>query len=221
MNDQPVITANKEGWQTSQDFELAFWKNDWPFRNLPLPELREARHADAVWLLKQFGIEQVEGTREFNGLRGKVLEVGCGPIGLFELCEGVEITAQDTLMDAYARELPYSTLGKRGASNYTGKDVSEFNEKFDAVICSNVLDHTADWVEFLENMAKLCNDGGKMIIFTESRGAPVLGHTQIFTGDQVARVLTALGAKNIPVRQILAVPPGGHCDYRNFIMAEF
>lgn len=193
---KPQPSANAESWTDSQRYELDFWKNRWPYRDWPLAKLQELRHADATWVLKNLGFTS-SGPRTWEGFAGSVLEVGCGPIGFFELVEGVDVTANDSLMAAYAAEIPYATLGRRGSANYVTTQMQQFTQKFCFVLCSNVLDHTADWMEFLELLSSCVEPGGQLLLITDTRGRPMEGHTQVFSPAQLQRALRWLGMKTV------------------------
>lgn len=209
-----TITANKEGWKDSQIFELKFWRESWPYRDWELDRLQELRHGDAKWLLSNMGFKP-SGEYSFEGFQGRCLEVGCGPLGFFELVEGVETTAIDTLMGPYSRHLSFSTLGRRGNATYLDVDISDVSERFDFVVCSNVLDHTSDWVEFLELLTSKVSRGGQLILMTDTRGYPVEGHTQVFTPDQLMRVLKYMGGEEV-LHYHVQDSKDGHCDKQLF-----
>ncbi|HGJ8019535.1 TPA: hypothetical protein ACJX2O_005299, partial [Pseudomonas aeruginosa] len=97
-----VASADPEQWIHSQEYELSFWKDKWPYRHLSVEELQEARHKDAMWFLGKMGFTYGSSHYRYEGFEGKVLEVGSGPIGFFEKVEGVTVTAQDSLMGLYA-----------------------------------------------------------------------------------------------------------------------
>lgn len=215
---KPVtVTANAEGWGDSQIIELNFWKNHWPYRNLTMPELQTLRANDARWLLTSMGFKQT-ADNAFEGFTGSVLEVGCGPMGFFELTEGVQATANDSLMEAYAKEIWYSTLGKRGNATYVPTPVQHIQEKFDFVVCSNVLDHTADWLEFYELLANRVNPTGQLILMTHTRGQPMPGHTQVFTPEQLVRVANWLGFSKV-YHHHASKSQDNHSDYHVFLRA--
>lgn len=209
------VTANPAGWTDSQEYELRYWRDEWPYRHMPIADLQRLRHEDAAWFLGEMGF-----ARPFSDFTGDVLEVGCGPIGFFELMNGVRVVAQDSLMAAYARALTFSKLGARGAAIYLARDIDQIDGTFDFVVCSNVLDHTADWIEFLQHCRNRLNPGGQLLLFTDSRGAPAPGHTQIFSPQQLVRVVNLLGAKHLIVSRAQAVNDG-HRDYTNTIRAAF
>ncbi|MGQ7818956.1 class I SAM-dependent methyltransferase [Metapseudomonas furukawaii] len=213
-------SADPEQWGKSQEYELSFWKEQWPYRHLSVAELQGNRHKDAMWFLGKMGFAKGETDFRFDGFDGEVLEVGCGPIGFFEKIDGIAVTAQDSLMKEYSEELPFSTLGKRGAATYVCVDVSELSGLFDFVVCSNVLDHTGDWIQFLSVCTKRLKKGGEFLLVTDSRGVPAEGHTQIFSHSQLIQVLELLGAQHFKV-DAFQREDGVHCDYRHFIRAVF
>lgn len=215
-----VASADSEQWIHSQEYELSFWKDKWPYRHLSVEELQEARHKDAMWFLGKMGFTYGSSHYRYEGFEGKVLEVGSGPIGFFEKVEGVTVTAQDSLMGLYAENLPFSILGERGSSCYIRDGVADIESAFDFVVCSNVLDHTADWIQFLVDCVGRLRTGGELLLVTDSRGVPAIGHTQIFSHDQLVRVLELLGAKQFKVKAVER-EDGVHCDYRHYFRVVF
>ncbi|HDQ7434237.1 TPA: hypothetical protein QBM20_005216, partial [Pseudomonas aeruginosa] len=59
-----------------------------------------------------------------------------------------------------------------------------------------------------------------LLLVTDSRGVPAIGHTQIFSHDQLVRVLELLGAKQFKVKAVER-EGGGHCDYRHYFRVIF
>ena len=209
------VSANPQQWTDSQRYELDFWINHWPYRFLPIDELQQLRHGDARWLLTRLGFQE-RSEYHFDGFTGTVLEVGCGPLGFFELTEDVEVTAIDSLTGLYAQEISYSTLGRRGNATYVDRNLQDIDEKFRFVVCSNVLDHTADWLEFLELLVNRIELGGELLLFTDTRGIPITGHTQVFTPDQVMRALRWQGLANVKHTRRESPTSEHHCDERFF-----
>jgi 2-polyprenyl-3-methyl-5-hydroxy-6-metoxy-1,4-benzoquinol methylase len=220
MSTTAAITSDPQGWATSQIYELNFWRNDWPYRTKPVTELQKHRHDVAIWFLKLMGFEELSEST-FKDFAGRVLEVGSGPIGFFELMDSVDVTAIDPLMRAYAEHLPFSLLGKRGSTLYSASAIDELPRHYNNfVVCSNVLDHTADWIETLELCTMRLQPGGELLLYTDSRGAPALGHTQVFTPGQLRRVLRILGATEFIIDKTdkNAVD---HADFTNILRVRF
>jgi 2-polyprenyl-3-methyl-5-hydroxy-6-metoxy-1,4-benzoquinol methylase len=216
----PELTVNKNEWPESQRYELLYWKEKWPYRTWPIEELQKLRHADATWLLSNLGFAKKDEFT-FQGFEGTVLEVGCGPLGFFELTRGVAVTAIDSLMKAYASEISYATLGARGAATYLDKNLEEITDTYRFVVCSNVLDHTADWMEFLEELVKRVSPDGELLLVTDTRSKPMVGHTQVFTPDHLKRALSWLGMKRVVQYRVDDQKNNNHCDWRVFARVGF
>lgn len=163
------MNAALEAWAAAQLEELEFWKHAWPHRDLPPEALQAVRFADAVWLLAALGFGPPDGHR-FAGFAGRVLEVGSGPVGFFEQVEGIACDAIDTLMAAYAWELPYARLGRHGATHYLDRPLEACRPDYDFVVCSNVLDRVADWRAFVPLLARALRPGGTLLLYTWCRG---------------------------------------------------
>jgi 2-polyprenyl-3-methyl-5-hydroxy-6-metoxy-1,4-benzoquinol methylase len=110
---------------------------------------------------------------------------------------GVEVTAIDTLMAPYAAEIPYSILGKRGATTYEAGRLEEATGAYRFVVCGNVLDYSDDWMEFLEAAVSRMAPGGELLLSTETRTRPSVGHSQVFTAAQLKRALKWLGLREM------------------------
>jgi 2-polyprenyl-3-methyl-5-hydroxy-6-metoxy-1,4-benzoquinol methylase len=91
---------------------------------------------------------------------------------------------------------------------------------FEYVVCSNVLDHTADWIEFLRDCCALLKPGGELLLITDSRGAPMEGHTQVFSPQPLRMVLKILGAQTFLIDRTETVTDG-HYDFRLYVRATF
>ncbi|MFZ6047192.1 class I SAM-dependent methyltransferase [Pseudomonas sp. CR3202] len=173
-----------------------------------------------MWFLGKMGFAKASSNYHYESFEGDILEVGSGPIGFFERVDKVSVTAQDSLMGLYAKNLPFSIIGRRGAVTYIQEDIADIDDVFDFVVCSNVLDHTADWIQFLIDCVKRVREGGELLLVTDSRGIPAVGHTQIFSHNQLVRTLELLGAKQFIVN-IVEREDGAHCDYRHYLRVAF
>ncbi len=210
-------------WSQDQDSELYFWKNTWPYRHLPHEQIVNGiRLQDAKWFLNSFGFAAVAeacgavSSNTYVGFRGDVLEVGCGPVGFFEAICGVSVTGIDTLMDRYAEELPYSEAGKINNYEYSSLDLIDVNRQYDFVVCSNVLDHTGDWLSFLAALIKPVKKSGSLLLYTHCRNEPSVGHSQVFDPSDLLKALLNLGVNHFDLFRILP-DESAHADYQCFI----
>lgn len=201
--------------------DLEFWRDRWPYRDLAIAEMQELRHDDARWLMQQFGVVETR-PRHFEDLAGRVLELGAGPIGLFELLEDAEVVAQDPRQAVYADQLPFATLGRRGSAMYVDTAIEAFEDaSFDVVVCGGMLDQCGDWIALLQHARRVLRPGGTLMLFTTSRSAPRGGRDQVFTHEQLRYVLRLLGATDFAADACLPPLPGADSDCRHFIRAHF
>lgn len=209
-----------EDWAASQSYELLYWRDHWPLRAEPIEAIRRQRFDVAQWFLDALGFPREGESRRFHGFQGRVLEVGCGPIGFFDLVEGIACDAMDSLMADYARELPYATLGPAGSTTYLAETRLEaLTGAYDFVVCSNVLDHTGDWRAFLRLLCATAQRaaGGRLLLYTHTRGAPLPGHTQVFSPGEVLDAVQAEGLRQ--VERVVARPCPPHAEYELFLRA--
>jgi 2-polyprenyl-3-methyl-5-hydroxy-6-metoxy-1,4-benzoquinol methylase len=209
---QAEVLTQPGSWDDSQCYELDFWLNHWEYRRLDRSVLvSKIRHGDGRWFLKSFGFPETS-EHSFEGFQGTVLEVGCGPIGFFEAMKNVTVKAIDPLMRKYSDHLPFSKFGRHGNCEYTNERVEDVKERFDFVVCSNVLDHTADWQDMVRHCISRLNPGGQFLLFTHSRSKPAVGHTQVFSPGELVDEFLRFRATN--VKQMKVVPDlTGHGDF--------
>jgi 2-polyprenyl-3-methyl-5-hydroxy-6-metoxy-1,4-benzoquinol methylase len=202
-----------ESWEQSQKVELDFWVNSWPYRNLPREEIiSEVRSKDAHWFLQHMGFPVKTPNKIYDGFEGKVLEVGCGPIGFFENIEGITVKAIDPLMKLFADNLSFSQYGKYNNCDYSDDALESIKETFDFVVCSNVIDHTDNWAEFSSNLTKkITPNTGELLIYTHCRYEPSPGHTQVFSPNNL---LTLFLKNNMFIRYWKVLPDKeAHADW--------
>lgn len=217
-SDSRAAVGSQATWEDSQAYELSFWKNEWPYRHLPRNELVALRARDAGWFLGSMNFTKT-ATDVYEGFRGRVLEVGCGPIGFFEAVRDVQVTAIDPLMRAYSEQLPYARFGAIGNCTYSNDRIEGVQGLFDYVVCSNVLDHTGDWRRFLTACMQRVSAAGNLLLYTHCRNAPSLGHTQVFGPANVLSHLLDCGVKTI---SSIKVKPdsSGHADFECYVRCE-
>lgn len=106
----------------------------------------------------------VEAENILAGKKGKLLDVGCGEgysLAFFKE-RGWEVKGLDFTTDGIEREnpdcLPHFTEGN--IFELLDQMISESSEKYDFIICNNVLEHVVDPLGFLERFKKLLSPEG-------------------------------------------------------------
>ncbi len=140
--------------------ELAFWR--WiAFEGYNGLDPRLFKYKQGLLMMNSFAATNWDR----NSYRNKhILEVGCGPYGMIEIFPNDSVRiAFDPLNDEYNKL--FSNI-RSDSINFTADwiKVTAMKEKFDLVICFNVLDHTENPEEILEQMMAALKRGGQFLV---------------------------------------------------------
>lgn len=153
----------------------SWWDADGPFR--PLHRIGPARLSFIRdWLTETLDLSN-KGIRPLAGVR--LLDIGCGG-GL--VCEpmarlGATVTGIDLGADGVAAARVHAAAAGLDI-DYRVASVSELaqsGERFDAVLCLEVLEHVPDPVALVAEAARLLEPGGAMVLSTINRTAKSYG----------------------------------------------
>ena len=140
--------SGRERWRRAQAYELDFWKR----YEGSLPD-----HGGV--LLPHVGFVAAAG---LDGKR--VLEVGCGPMGVIYFVPGAVRVGIDPLAGDYAGQL---NMNRRGVQLVTsmGEHLPLSSDSFDVVVVGNVLDHVDDPSLTLEEIHRVLHPRGQIILW--------------------------------------------------------
>jgi 2-polyprenyl-3-methyl-5-hydroxy-6-metoxy-1,4-benzoquinol methylase len=114
--------------------------------------------------------------KDISKIPNKILDVGCGKGQTSFWLMRHFPDAQITGIDIDEREVEHCKLimKQTGEKNGTfkGSSIQEFgmDEKFDLIICMDVIEHIKHWKEALLKMIDLLSPGGTLIVHTPHRG---------------------------------------------------
>jgi len=142
----------KTDWHRSQKAEIEFWKKR--------PKV-DSHFSTIYWKkeLSEFG-------RGFDIFENKkIIEIGCGPMGMIHYIPGKEKIGLDPLIENYEN---LGILENRDVKYIKGKaEIINFCDNyFDIAICLNVLDHTENPKEVLRDIKRVLKFGGILILHT-------------------------------------------------------
>jgi hypothetical protein len=163
---------SKEEWtRVHQPYELKFHKGD---------NYRWSEKFMVVWS-DIFG--NFMGVNKDQFKDGVLLDIGCGSRPCLDWFEGGKKYNLDPLLDQY---LPIKQIQKYWVDKTPDEMICSPAEevikalvgKCDFIVCSNVLDHTYDWREILNNMVSYGKQGS-MVCFSTDLSSHGIGHPGI------------------------------------------
>lgn len=165
-----------------------FWSNNKSHSTHPSVRMRNALIIDSLSKLK------------FSSL----IDIGCGDAFLINLLQKSFPNVEYAGMD-YSQSIIDEDKNKYQNVHFFHGDISSekfnYENRFDAVVCSEVLEHLDNWEQAIENLIVSANDEGYIVITTQSGKRHVsdmkVGHMQHFELYELERVLQRKGCKII------------------------
>lgn len=178
-------SVSEDRWREAQRHELDFWQR---WRELPA---YRALDLESYWA----------GEREKFALpvdfftRRRVLDVGCGPVGLVHFLPEAALRVRlDPLLLEYEERLPLAEPQLSLAAG--GEALPLAPASMDVCICFNALDHMRDPAAALAEMHRILRPGGALLVMVHSFPAwalPLLWpdrlHPHHWTHQAAARLL--------------------------------
>jgi SAM-dependent methyltransferase len=147
-------------WGVAQLHELAFWR--WvAFQGYGGRPPQEFPSHQRKWMLSCFA-RTGWSLDELNSAR--IVEIGCGPLGMIEYLPGLDKVGFDPLNDHYQKLFRDVRSGDVRYVTQLESLVADRREGFDLLICFNVLDHTPDPLLILRQAMSLLRPGGRFLV---------------------------------------------------------
>ena len=148
-------------------------KNNWRWKIAQAFEIRWWRH----YLRKQSKEDYLEWKRKYwqnflvnnaiEPLPGQtILDVGCGPAGVYMLLDQQKVAAVDPLLSRYSADLVHFDQKAYPWVNFHPLAFEDYvlEQQFDKVFCLNAINHVAD-IEFcFDHLVAACRSGGELIV---------------------------------------------------------
>lgn len=131
----------------------------------------------------------------------RVLDAGCG-LGftvrdLAKLIPAENIQGLDFSTGAIKWAAEKFPSSKWIAADLTQIDAATFGQTFDLIICTEVIEHIADYPQVLRSLSDLLEPGGCLIVTTQGRKVhgteKAVGHLRHFTMPELVEQITNLG----------------------------
>lgn len=165
-------------WKVAQFFEINWWrfylaKKDKPYYldQKKLYWIRILKLCEHLFTVAQ---------------QASIIDLGCGPSGLYILYPSENMTAVDPLLLQYERQLKVFSRADYPFVNFVQSTIEDFEtvEQFEYVFCMNAINHVSDIKKGFEKIAKLAADGAKVVVSIDAHNYNLLKVIfRLFQGD--------------------------------------
>ncbi len=145
-------------WKVAQNAELRWWKNYLKGKDVqPYLQWKKSYWQNILSNIK-------DSCPVKPGMH--VLDVGCGPAGIFMNLQDCITDAADPLIDVYEKNLPHFKKIKYPHVNFYSVPIEHFtsSKTYDIIFCMNAINHVADINASYNLFSALIKPGGKLVI---------------------------------------------------------
>lgn len=150
-----MSTPKSLRWRIAQWLEIRWWQRYLRTKNKSEYYLQKARywHKTLEALSLQLPPKQ------------QILEVGCGPAGIFIILQGHQVRAIDPLLDQYTANLPHFTPSDFPWVSFESCPLETISESASPwVFCFNAINHIANWERGLDQLTAHTTQDGTLIL---------------------------------------------------------
>lgn len=145
-------------WKIAQWFELRWWKN----------YLRGKSKEEYITWKKQWwgAILSILPDQMQIWSDAKILDLGCGPSGVFMMYGAYDVTAVDPLIEEYEKQIPFFSRENFKNVKFVKSTIEEFEpkEKFDFVFCMNAINHVRNFEKAMDVLVECVGDRRNLIL---------------------------------------------------------
>ncbi len=154
----PYLYRMRLRWRLAQFFEIRWWRG----------YLRGKETHEYLQKKKHYWQDQLDLCSEVFTVRDSdsVLDVGCGPSGIYMMFPDNAVTAVDPLLSQYERDLPVFSRAMYPNVQFVESTIEQYapTQRFDYVFCMNAINHVSDIAMGFQVLADCCSVKGKLVV---------------------------------------------------------
>jgi trans-aconitate methyltransferase len=146
----------KVRWRIAQFIELLWWRN----------YLKGKTKEEYLLWKKKYWQKFLDDTEVVVAPDSHVMDLGCGPAGIFMLFEQQKVTALDPLLDGYEEKLPHFRKSDYPNVTFLNQALETYDtaKKADVVFCLNAINHVADIEKCFDILVESTESKGDLIV---------------------------------------------------------
>ena len=166
-------------WKIAQWFELQWWRKY--LRN-------KDKEAYLLWK-KNYWLELLNRISLFVHIdpSESVMDLGCGPAGIFIALPENAVTAVDPLLGQYEAQTRFFKRADYPHVHFIQNSIEGFaaeNKKYDVVFCMNAINHVADIDAGYAKLKEICSVTGTIIVSIDAHNHQFFKHLfKLIPGD--------------------------------------
>ena len=145
-------------WKIAQWFELRWWKN----------YLRGKSREEYLTWKKQWWAAILSMLPDEMQIwsDAKIIDLGCGPSGVFMMYGAYDVTAVDPLIEEYEKQIPFFRRENFKNVKFVKSTIEEFEtkEKFDFVFCMNAINHVRDFEKAMDVLVNCVGERRNLVL---------------------------------------------------------
>jgi ubiquinone/menaquinone biosynthesis C-methylase UbiE len=155
-------TINLTRWKISQWFERRWWQR----------YLDKKNPADYIAWKQQYWKDFLQKTElEAPDLQPPIIDIGCGPAGIFTILNYNGVTALDPLIHQYENDLEIFEKKQYPNVRFIASDFESYDfggEKFATVFCINAVNHFIHLRKSMQKLSEVTSENGVLILSVDA-----------------------------------------------------
>jgi SAM-dependent methyltransferase len=155
-------TINQFRWKISQWFERRWWQR----------YLDKKNPADYLAWKQQYWKDFLKKTElSADTLKSPIIDIGCGPAGIFTVLNQAKVSALDPLVDTYENDLEIFEKNQFKNVDFVCADFESHDfsgGEFATVFCINAVNHFIHLEKSMSKLYEITKDGGMLILSVDA-----------------------------------------------------
>jgi len=163
-------------WKIAQAAEIRWWQGY--LKNKSTEEYLTWKLSYWRTFLQKIGV-QLKG-------QSQVLDVGCGPAGIYMALEDCQVTALDPLLNEYESKLAHFEQSMYPHVRFVDSPFEDFAEKkaYETVFSINAINHVDDLDLCFDKIVNLTKSGGQLVVSIDAHNYSAFKHLfRLLPGD--------------------------------------
>jgi 2-polyprenyl-3-methyl-5-hydroxy-6-metoxy-1,4-benzoquinol methylase len=155
-------------WSIAQNLEIRWWKN----------YLVKKDVAPYLEWKKKYWQNLLQHTKNYFTINEgvNVLDIGCGPSGMYMILPHCKVDALDPLISKYELELPHFKQSYYPSVSFFNSPFEQFiaTKQYDFIFCMNAINHVQNIEKCYTKLASFLKPGGYLVITIDAHNYNLL-----------------------------------------------